>query len=129
MLDTGGGHIDPDLHQTLSVPDPFRAISAEICAEFGIEPDELIDLRLLGLARHRPGDKPELLFRTRSSLPSSALPGRLAAAVEAFETASFEAIPGKDARSTLESRSSELTSSGQAALWFYAAARDDPARC
>lgn len=125
MLDTGGGHIDPTLHlRVRGRPDPFVAIEAEVCDEFGLEPEELRDTRLLGLARHRPGGKPELLFLIELDLPFASLPPRLAGAAEGSETEALEAHSWESAAMLLAQRGHELSASGQASLYFAIKSRE-----
>lgn len=128
MLDTGGGHLDPRLHRCRGRPDPFVAIEAEARDEFGLRPSELHDTRLLGIARHRPGGKPELLFLLRTSLPFEALPQRLKQAPEGDETAGLESVPLDQISEVLRTRREELSPAGQAALYFAAAALTDESR-
>ncbi len=85
MLHVPGGHLDPDRHRHHGLPDPRIAMLCELKEELGLERDELLDGRLLGLIENNENGKPELLYRWRTCLDEREIKTRAAAAVDRFE--------------------------------------------
>ena len=118
MLDTGGGHVDPDIHLTDGLPDPFIAIRREVEDEFGVAPDEIRSVLMLGLARHLPGEKPELVFQTEVDLDFETLDARRRSAPEAYEMVAIQPIRASSEAlgRFISKHRGELTSAGLASL-------------
>ncbi len=85
MLHVPGGHLDPDRHRLNGLPDPQLAMLCELNEELGLEGDELLDGRLLGLIENLENGKPELLYRWRTELEEGEIQIRAAAALDRFE--------------------------------------------
>jgi len=63
---TIGGHPNP-MHYQPTKADLFDSMVREITGELGVDPDEIKNLRLIGIARNNRTKKPELLFQSKVS--------------------------------------------------------------
>jgi hypothetical protein len=76
-----------------------------------------VSVTLVGIARHIPGFKPEILFAVHVGVGFADLAARWPNAPEAGEAASLQPIPVGNLDQLLRARRSELTPSGQASLY------------
>jgi hypothetical protein len=88
LLHVCGGHVEPERHWRADAPDPLAAMQAELEEEWGLQPEELGEGRLLGLVESAAG-KPELIWSFRVALDRAALAARAAAASDAHEAAAL----------------------------------------
>lgn len=119
-LDVFGGHIEPEHHMTNSIPDPFKAIAAELQEEAGIRVDDVRQILCIGLLAPHVNQKPELIFSFKSVATSRKLI-RQARHTESPEIAGLLTVPNsKDALSIfLNSKADELSPSAHGTLWVH----------
>jgi 8-oxo-dGTP pyrophosphatase MutT (NUDIX family) len=108
-IDTPGGHVTPDAG-------PFDAALEELESELGVRASEVTALSVMGLARIRATEKPQLVIAARVSLDVDAIRARLPHARESFETQELLPIARPDLAELARSTRERITPAGRAAL-------------
>lgn len=118
--DVVGGHLEPEGHGRAGAPDPFLAITTELCEEINLRQTVLKSLVCLGLIESLPARKPELIFLAEISQPAETMldsrPPILPKEIERVFTVSAEP---KILRSFVQNNRSKFTPSAQGALALF----------
>lgn len=119
-LDVLGGHVHPDDHAVVGIPDPFFAMRDELLEEIKLNLTKEEPLSCIGLVEITDTKKPELIFHVMSGLSSEEIvrtgsENRSAEISELFAIANAR----NDITSFLNSNHRQLSHSAIGALWIY----------